>query len=86
MSEKDAKQLILASLLVSGLVASGKEIMRNKMPSGRIFIGILVAGFMLSVLAEFAPELAGPLAVLLLITATFASGNLLNQIEKIGKR
>lgn len=84
MTEKDAKQMILMSILMSGLVAAGKEVTKGKMPPGRIFYGILLAGFMLSMLAEFAPELAGPLAALLLVTSIFGSGNLITKISKLG--
>lgn len=86
MSEKEAKQLILASILVTGLVAVGRRTIENKeLPAMRILVGVLMSGFLLSVLAQFAPELAGPLALLLMITAIFSSGNLLDKVAKIGK-
>lgn len=85
MTETDAKQMILISLLISGAIAAGKRVTQGKLPSGRIFFGILLAGVLLSVLAEFTPELAGPLAALLLITAVFGSGNLIEKLGKIGE-
>lgn len=86
MNEKEAKQLVLTSILVTGMVAVGrKAIEKREIPSMRILVGVLISGFLLSVLAQFAPELAGPLALLLMITAIFSSGNLLDKVAKIGK-
>ena len=85
MTETEAKKLILSAMLVSGLVAVGRKVYeKKKIPNMRILVGILLAGFLLSVLAQFAPELAGPMALLLMTTAIFGSGNLLDKIAKIG--
>jgi hypothetical protein len=89
VNEKDAKQMILIALLVSGLMAASKDVFKGNMPKGRIFFGILVAGLLLSILAEFAPEVAGPLAALLLVTALFGQDggaiNTINVFKKVGK-
>lgn len=89
MSEKEAKQIIITSILVTGLLAIAKNVFEQKgkelaLPNMRILVGVLLAGFLLSVLAQFAPELAGPLALLLMVTAIFSSNVVFTKLAKIG--
>ena len=75
MSEKEAKQLVLMSVLVTGLMAIAKEVFKGNsrdLPKMRILIGVLLAGFFLSILADFVPEIAGPFAIAMMIATLFS--------------
>lgn len=76
MSAARAKRLVLLAMLVAGGTATLRA-MRNegRLPSVRVPIGTFIAGVMLATLAEFAPALAGGLAMLVLVSSALVSAD-----------
>lgn len=86
MSEQDAKQAIAVAMMLTATVSIGNRMLKRKeVPSFRIFVGIFAAGFLLSVMAKPAPELAGPFAVSLSLAAIFQSDKLLDRVVQLSR-
>lgn len=70
-----AKELVLVGAIGTGLVSAVGQIGQNSaLPSSRIGFGVFIELVMLSLLAEFAPQLASGFAMLGLTTAVFVYG------------
>lgn len=76
MTSTRAKRLVLLAMMVAGTAASLRAVTaERRLPSARIPIGVFAAGIMLAVLAEFAPELAGSLALLIVVASLTVSAD-----------
>lgn len=69
-----ANGLIVTSLAVSSALVLIRDAQTSTLPAGRFIVGTAVAGVGLAVTAQFAPELAGGLAVLLLASSALVYG------------
>jgi hypothetical protein len=74
MTTDRANASIVTALGVSGALVLVKAGAAGQVPKPRAFIGITFAGVALSVLAQSAPQVAGPVALLLMTTAVFVYG------------
>lgn len=74
MNTARANTLIVTSLAVTGTVAAGSGLSRGELPGVSLVVGLAGAGVGLAVAAQFAPDLAGMFAVLLMAGAVFAYG------------
>lgn len=79
MTPAEAKRILVGSLVVTtGLAAvadlSGDGGQPSNLPRLRIVIGAGVVGVVLGILADFAPQLAAGLAVLMGATSVFVTG------------
>lgn len=76
MNTSEADQLIVTSLAVTGTLAVLKKVTNGQPPDVvRVLIGVFVAGTMLTLAAQGAPQLAGSIAVLVLIAALIYAGS-----------
>jgi hypothetical protein len=73
-STPQAKRYVVAGVLGAGALAAIDQARQGNVPSAKIGIGVLAAGGMLLVLAEFAPALAAGFGALILITSAFVTG------------
>ena len=69
-----AKRYVLVGVTGAGALAAIDQARQGKVPSARIGVGVLAAGAMLLVLAEFAPDLAAGFGALILLTSAFVLG------------
>lgn len=75
MNTAEADQLIVTSLAVTGTLAVLKKVTNGQPPDVvRVLIGVFAAGTMLTLAAQGAPQLAGSLAVLILIASVIYAG------------
>lgn len=70
----NAKNVVTASLAITGVVAVLSQIEQGKRPTIRIGIGIIVVGASLGFLSEGAPQLASGLAILIATSTVFVYG------------
>lgn len=75
MDSGQAKKLVLVAtggmVVVTTLSTLGTD---HRLPSAKVPVGAFIAGMMLAVGAEFAPEVAGALAGVALISTVFVYG------------
>lgn len=83
MTSDSAERLVVASLVVAGLVTAVSDLADGHRPSLGLPIALTVAGMMLAAATDFAPDLAGGFAVLLMIGALLRVGN--KSLPAIGK-
>lgn len=70
-----AKELVIVGLTATGVIAAiGQVGKTNGLPSSRIGYGVFIAMALLSLMAEFAPEVAATFAMLILATSLFVYG------------
>lgn len=69
-----AQKFVVTSLVVTGGLAVVNSIAGGHVPPVRIGVGLTVAGVMLAVGAEVAPELAAGMALLMAASAVFVYG------------
>lgn len=70
-----ADQVVVGSLLVTGSLAVVKKVTEGQPPDVvRVLVGVFIAGTMLTLLAEPAPQLASSLAVLVLVASLIYAG------------
>lgn len=74
MSTDKANAHIVTALGVSGALVLIKAGAENDLPPVRTWIGMTFAGISLAVLAQSWPDLAGPLALLVITTSVFVYG------------
>lgn len=74
MTSEQASRLVVASLVVVSLTAVFGEVGEGKTPKPRLFIAGGVMYLMLGLLSDFAPSIAGPLAVLIAIAVVLNQG------------
>ena len=74
MTPGKAQTLIVTSLAVSGGLVVVKDAKAGQLPGARLAIGLTFTGVSLGVLAQFSPDLAGGVALLLLTTSVFVYG------------
>jgi hypothetical protein len=74
VSPDSAKHLVIASVVVTGVLASVKDVSRGQMPRAKVALGLVVAGVMLGALADVQPQLAGSFAALLLVSSLVNTG------------
>lgn len=74
MSGPQSKRLIVVSMLAAAIVTAARDWTAGEPLTPTRLARVLIGGVMLAVLAEFAPQLAGPLAVLLLTAALLNTG------------
>lgn len=66
------KTLVLIATAATGAIAAARDLANDRTPSVRLIAGVWIAGVLLALLAEVAPQLAAALAALMLVTAIFA--------------
>lgn len=74
MSTDKANAHIVTALGVSGALVLIKAGAKNDLPPVRTWIGLTFAGLGLSVMAQSWPDLAGGMAMLIVITSVFVYG------------
>lgn len=74
MSTDRANGLVLTSLTVSAALVLIRDAAAKEVPSPRFMLGTVLTGAGLAVMSQFAPQLAGGFAVLLLISSIFVYG------------
>lgn len=74
MTSEQASRLVIASLIVVSVVSIFGEIGKGKTPAPRLFIAGGALYMMLALLSDFAPQIAGPLAVLITIGVVIQNG------------
>jgi hypothetical protein len=74
MSTDRANALIVSGLAVTGVLAVTSDAYKGQAPPVRLAVGLTFAGVGLALLAEPFPDLAGGLAVLVMISAIFVHG------------
>jgi hypothetical protein len=79
----DAKRLVVASVVVTGVLASVKDVSRGQMPRVKVALGLTFAGVALAAVADVAPQLAGSFAALLLVSSVLTVGG--DAFAAIGK-
>lgn len=83
MTTVEAKRMVLGGVALSTGVAVGRWTQgKTKVPLPSIFIGALFAGITLSMMSEFAPGVAGGMALILLIAALTSMGPILAAVEQ----
>lgn len=74
MTSDRAKELVVVSMVGTGVLTSISAYHRHSSPSPRIFVGVIAYGAILATVAEAAPDLAGAFAALVLVSAAFVVG------------
>lgn len=74
MSSEQASRLVIASLVVVSLTAVFGQVGTGKTPKPRLFIAGGVVYLILGLLSDFAPGIAGPMAVLIAIAVVLNQG------------
>lgn len=74
MANENEKRTVTWSLLVTAIIVTGGKLIRGESLMPRDFVALLATGLGLAALSAVAPQVAAPLAVLVLISATFAQG------------
>lgn len=69
-----SESTVILSLLVAGGSAAVGQLGQGHIPPVRIGVGVAVAGTLLLVVAQFAPQVAASFAVIVMITALLVSG------------
>ena len=74
MTSESAEGLVVGALVVAGLVTTVADLADGHRPSLGLPIALTVAGMMLAAATDFAPDLAGGFAVLLMLGALLRVG------------
>ncbi len=69
-----ARSTVMIGLAGTGALVTMASVITGGGPRLTILIGVGVAGTLLMIVAEYAPELAASFAALILVTALFTSG------------
>lgn len=70
----EARAVVLGSLLVTGVMVTIRDVSAGKRPDTRFILGLVAAGFVLSLLADIAPALAASLAAMLALGTVLEVG------------
>lgn len=73
----NGKRLVAVGLIGSAGCVGLRALLQTDLPTYRNLIGLAVAFAGLGILAEIRPDLAGPLALLVLVTVTLETGDTL---------
>lgn len=86
MSPQTARQMVLVSLLVTGGVVTFDVLRQGPgVEAGsefRVVWSVCVLFLLLAMLSDIVPELAGPLALLILLAVTIGRGGAVQQIAR----
>lgn len=74
MTPDVAKRYVIGGLVLSGVVAAAADLEGGEAPHLRILIGAVIAGTVLAVVAEGAPQVAASFALLILLSTVLAGG------------
>lgn len=74
MNALTAKKMVTFSLAATGAVVVVNRAASGEFPSPRIFIALGVIYVILGFAAEFAPQIAGPMALLVFLAVLFSDG------------
>jgi len=75
MNSATAQQFVIFGIGLAAGISALAEIAHGNIPRLRILFGAVIAGVVLSIIAQFFPEIAGGFAVLILVgTAVAAPG------------
>lgn len=84
MSDAEATRWIILAMVILGVDAVARSLQAGDgLPSVRVPIAILLVGAFLSLAAEPAPQLAGALAALLVVTTILSAGRLWQVAEQL---
>jgi hypothetical protein len=79
----DPRKLVTLSLIVTAVLVTVDEIASGRLPRPRIYIGLIAVFIVLLLLAQIAPVIAAPLAMLILVVALLQRGpNVLRKVTK----
>lgn len=71
---QNPRQLVTLSLIVTGVLTTVDELISGRIPAPRAYIGLVAMFIMLLLLAQIVPQIAAPLAMLLLVVALLQRG------------
>lgn len=71
----NAGKAVTISMLVSGSVVTLDAVSKGSFPTPQVFISLLAIWFVLGILADTVPQLAGPLAVVVLLVVLLERGD-----------
>lgn len=74
MTSEQASRLVIASLVIVSVTAIFGDVGTGKTPKPRLFIAGGVLYLMLGLLSDFAPSIAGPMAILVAIAVVLNQG------------
>lgn len=74
MNAGSSKRIVVGSLVITGVMASGNNVLEGKLPPLRILWGVAGAGVALGFLSDAAPGLAVGLAIVLMTSTAFVAG------------
>jgi len=74
MTSEQASRLVVASLVIVSLTAIFGNVGTGKNPKPRLFIAGGIVYLLLGLLSDFAPAVAGPMAVLIAIAVVLNQG------------
>lgn len=74
MTPDKAQGLVLTALVVSGALVLLKDATERELPAPRFFVGWAVAGLGLAVLSQTVPQLAGGVAILMIVSSALIYG------------
>lgn len=74
MTGGKAKSLVIASVGAAGVLSSLEYLADGKRPPLTVFVGMTVTGVVLLAAADLSPDVAGGLALLLLVGAVLRNG------------
>lgn len=69
-----AKGLVIGATAGAGILASAAQLAEGSPPDVRVAVGATIAAALMYALADYAPELAGGLALLMLVGAVLSNG------------
>lgn len=73
-TEGHAQELVVGCLAATAVVAAGSSLASGELPGMRMVIGLSFTGVGLAAGAMFAPDIAGGLAALILVSSLFVYG------------
>lgn len=66
--------MVVASLVVTGSLVLVRDLAKGTLPKPRVPLGLAIGGVVMAIGAEVSPELVGPFAALVLVSAVFVVG------------
>lgn len=73
--KNDPKATVVWALMVTAVVMTAGKLARGDVPRPRSYISLLAVGMILSALSSFAPQVAAPLSVVVLLSTLYSQGS-----------
>lgn len=71
MNVDQAQEIVVASMATTAVVTSASLLADDRLPGVTVIIGLGASAFLLSVGAQFAPDVAAGIAILIMLTDLF---------------